>query len=152
MNMESSLRRPVYQALMKFVHEVEKASESTLSKEMCAGLLEDDKPVYDVDPGCESSSTAKELERDCCRKMQGYVKRPMYLRLADSLSEWLEKGVCPHLLLPSMYLLDEKPAESERQSRILRIGSYFEKLQHLWLSLSVDEQQQRTSEVLLVTN
>jgi hypothetical protein len=51
-----------------------------------------------------------------------------------------------------MYLLDEKPAESERQSRILRIGSYFEKLQHLWLSLSVDEQQQRTSEVLLVTN
>ena len=79
--------------------------------------------------------------------------------------------VCPYLLLPSMYLLDEKLAEHERwtiytsssavvirlqlmdlcrKSRIGRIDSYFQKLQPLWLLLSVDEQQERTSEVLLV--
>ena len=76
---------------MKLVHEVEKVSLGALSKEMCAGLLEDDKPS-DCDPGCHSSTTCTARERDCCRKMQGYLKRPMYVRLADSLSEWLEKG------------------------------------------------------------
>lgn len=83
-------------ALKRPVHESRPGSLNELSEDICAGLLECDRQqdmeVGDAHAPASSGSDGSSAgrKRDCCGELQGYVKKPLYFRLADSIEDWLE--------------------------------------------------------------